>query len=110
MSFRLYFNKRRQFVLVQLHDVNPETFKSKNSTRWGYYQANKNRTKAGLFGEIHLVKSRVREDLVAHELIHLLGDVLRSKDRRFSEYNEEYIAELFDNWTRQFFREYKKLS
>lgn len=108
-SFKLFFNRRKQWVCVYLEDVHPETFKRNGGGRWGYYLQNGERGRAGLFGEIHLVRSRVRSDGVSHELIHLLADYLRARGTAITVYNEERIAELFDNWTRQFWREYGKI-
>jgi hypothetical protein len=108
-EFRLYFNRRRQWVDVFLWDVHPNTFERWQAGRWAYYQAHAERGKCGKFGELHFVRSRVRHDTLAHELIHLLGDYLRDRDATINVYNEERIAMLFDGWTRQFWREYGKL-
>jgi hypothetical protein len=108
-SFRLFWNRRKQWVDVYLHDVHPNTFAGWDAGRWAYYQPNDERGRCGKFGELHFVRIRVRADVVAHELIHLLADWLRSKGREINVYNEERIAMLFDGWTRSFWREWNKV-
>lgn len=109
-AFKLFWNRRKQWVAVYLWDVHPDTFESWDAGRWAYYLANSYRCKTtGLFGDLHFVASRVRADVVAHELIHLLCDYLRNKDTAINVYNEERIAGLFDSWTRQFWKAYKKI-
>lgn len=44
-----------------------------------------------------------------HEKTHLVGDILRSKNRVWTVYNEEWIATLSDGLTRRFWREYGKI-
>ena len=110
VTFRVYFNRRKQLIDVILHDVHPNTFERRGGGRWGYYdEASGRNLKKGLFGEMHLVKSRVRSDTVAHELFHLLCDYIRSREVYLSNMNEEYYALKFDEFTRNFWREYKKL-
>lgn len=107
--FRVYFNRRKQWYDVVLHDVNPTTFQNRGGGRWGYYENNPDRdNRKGLFGTVHLVKSRVREDLVAHELFHLLCDWMRSRSMQLLPSNEERFAELMDSLVRGFYREYNK--
>lgn len=105
-----YGKKRRLWVDVYLRDVLPSTFYSWGGGWWAYYSYNKDRGRYGKFGELHFVKSRVREDVVAHELIHLLGDYLRSRGTGINVYNEESIAIMFDHWVRTFWREFRKNS
>ena len=106
----IHFNRRRQWITVTLHDVSPQTFVRRNGTRWGYYQAETFRhDRRGKFGEVHLVASRVTPDLVAHELMHVLLDWIHCRDidtRR----NEERLACLLDEMTRNFWREYGKVT
>ncbi len=108
-DFRLYFNRRKQWVDVYLWDVHPDTFERWGGGRWGYYLAGSERTRRGRFGEIHLVRSRVRADGVAHELVHVLADRMRVRNITWSTYTEERIAVWMDELTRSFWREYRKL-
>ena len=111
IEFTFYFNRRRQWIDVTLHDVSPQTFVRRNGTRWGYYQSETLRNdRRGKFGEIHLVASRVTPDLAAHELFHLLADWLRCKGMTITPQNEERLAWLFDEMTRNFWREYGKVT
>ena len=107
-DFLLYFNKKRQWVAIYFWDTHPNTFESWGGGRWAYYQPS-NRNGTGLFGEMHFVKSRVREDVFDHEKMHLLGDILRSKGLAWSTRNEEWLCNLSDSLTRQFWRNWRKL-
>jgi hypothetical protein len=106
-DFQIKFGKR--WVDVFLWDVHPNTFAGWGGGKWAYYQAHAERGKCGKFGELHFVRSRVRADTLAHELVHLLGDYLRDRDATINVYNEERIATLFDSWVRSFWREYGKI-
>lgn len=109
-SFNVYFNKRRQWIEIYLHDVSPETFERRGGGRWGFYDIFKERSiRKGKFGEIHLVKDRVRHDSVAHELGHALFDIVYTKGGSFNRLAEERIVTLLDELTRNFWREYEKL-
>lgn len=106
---RVYFNRRRQWLDVYIHDVSPVTFERKNGTYWGYYvQAYPRKNRLGLFGEVHLVSKRVTVDTVAHELLHAFIDWMRCKSIVITNSNEERLVSLFDELTRNFWREYKK--
>ena len=94
---------------VFLHEVTPETFNRRGGGRWGYYLACDSRGRRGKFGELHIVRRRVREDVVAHELFHLLADWLQFRKVELNDRNEEKIAVWMDELTRSFWREYKKL-
>jgi hypothetical protein len=109
MDFQLFFNNKRQWVNVHFWDVHPSTFKAWGGGRWGYYIGEDERKKIGLFGHLHFVKSRVREDVFDHEKMHLLGDILRDKNKTWSVNNEERICSLSDFLTRQFWRKWKKI-
>lgn len=98
---RVYFNRRRQWLEVTVHDVSPKTFERHNGTYWAYYQPETERfARKGLFGQLHFVRSRLTPDTVAHELFHVLADWLRAKDMHITPQNEERLAFLFDELTR----------
>ncbi len=107
-AFRVYFNRRRQYVSVFLHEVSPQTFHRRGGGRWGYYIAAEVRGRVGKFGELHFVLDRVRPDVVAHELLHLLADRMRARGMVWCERNEERVALMFDELTRAFWREWHK--
>jgi hypothetical protein len=114
-TFRFYFDRRKtktavyvRFIDVYLEDISVTTFQRRKGGRWGWYLAAEERGRSGYFGEIHLVASRVRPDLVAHELTHVLIDWLGG--RPINARNEERICRLFDELTRNFWREYAKVS
>lgn len=108
-TFRFWFNRRHNWVTVYLHDVTPETFMRRGGGRWGYYVAHDGRGRLGKFGELHLVRRRIREDVVVHEIFHLLADWLRFRKVELNDRNEEKIAQWFDEMVRNFYKEYKKL-
>lgn len=107
-SFSVKFRRNRNFFDVYLHDVSPSTFQRKGGGLWGYYQPHGKRTKFGLFGEIHLVRSRVRVDVVAHEIDHLRCDWIFSNGIQLSRYNEEWYCKFGDELIRNFYHEYNK--
>ncbi len=109
-EFTVYFNKKKQFFTVHLWDVNPGTFSNWGGGRWGYWEAMWEHPKHGKFGEFHAVKSRInREDLVAHELLHVLFEWIRANNIIMTTRNEEKLVTLFDEITRNFYKAYKKL-
>jgi hypothetical protein len=110
-GFRFYFNRRRQWCDVSIHDVSVDTFVRHNGTRWGYYQAESDRqNRRGKFGEIHIVLGRVTVDLVAHEIDHMRWDWIFSNGITPSPRNEERLVTLLDEMTRNFWREYGKVT
>jgi hypothetical protein len=108
-AFRFYFNHRRQWIDVYLHDVHPNTFERQDGGRWEYYLENAGRYKRkGLFGAMHFVASRVRVDVFDHCKMHLFGDIMRTKQIAWTVFNEEELCLLSDELTRSFWREYRK--
>jgi hypothetical protein len=108
-SFRVFFNHNRQFFEVYLHDVHPNTFSRKGGGRWGYFiRTGSSNPRRGKFGEIHLVKSRVRHDSVSHELDHLRMKWLFSKWIIVTPNNEEWFCTIGDELTRKFWNEYER--
>ena len=109
-EFLIYFNKKRQHLKVYLWDVHPNTFQNWKAGRWGYFIAKWDNPRIGFFGEIHLVKSRVRVDLVVHELFHALTEWMWANREPISNRTEEFFASLLDEMTRGFYREFNKLN
>jgi hypothetical protein len=108
-EFTVFFNRKKQWFKVFLWDVNPGTFANWGGGRWAYWEAKWENPKQGFFGEFHAVKSRVnREDLVAHELLHVLFEWIRAREIKVSTRNEERLVTLFDEITRNFYRAYRK--
>jgi len=107
-SFTVYFRKRRQWFNVYLHETSPETFNRNGGGRWGYFVPRWEHSKRGWFGDIHLVKSRVRVDLVAHELDHLRFEWIFGNEIMLSRRNEEWWCKFGDELIRNFYREYDK--
>lgn len=109
MDFKVFFNKKKQWIEVTLWDVHPTTFANWKGGRWGYFMPTYSNPKQGVFGEIHLVKSRIREDLIVHELFHALTEWMWSNGFTVIRSNEERMAETLDEMVRKFYRELRKL-
>lgn len=107
-DFRVCFRRNKQFFEVYLEDVHPNTFHRRGGGRWGWFLATHDNPRRGLFGEIHLVKSRVRMDVVSHELDHLRCDFLFSNRISLSTRNEEWFCKFGDELTRNFWRSYER--
>lgn len=108
-EFLVYFNKRKQFLKIVLWDVHPNTFANWKAGRWGYFIAKWESPRIGFFGEIHLVKSRVREDVVAHELFHALMEWMWANRDAITSRNEERYATLMDELTRNFYKGFNRI-
>jgi hypothetical protein len=102
-SFRVYFNKRRQYFDVFIAD-NSRKFMLREKC-YAYYQPQTERqARKGKFGEVHF--SRTGAGLVAHELLHLLIDWLRARKVTITNDNEERIVLLYGEMVRNFWRKY----
>jgi hypothetical protein len=103
-TFRVYFNKRKQYFDVFVAD-NSRKFMRANKC-WAYYQpASPRKARRGMFGSVHF--SRVGAGLVAHELLHLLIDwTLARGNFKFTDRNEERVVEMFGEMVRQFWNRY----
>ncbi len=108
-EFTIFWNKKKQWITVHLWDVNPGTFSNWGGGRWGYFEPKWDNPKNGFFGEVHLVKSRIREDLVVHELDHVRTEWMWAKGTTITRSNEERMTEFLDKLVGQFYKEYKKL-
>lgn len=108
MDFKIYFNKRRQWLDVTLWDVHPTTFARWGSGRWAYFLATWDNPKQGEFGELHMVKSGIRVDTLVHEIIHVLAEWTLANRDPLCPRNEERLATMCDEITRRFVRELRK--
>jgi hypothetical protein len=106
-SFRVFFRRKRQFFDVYLHNTTPATFNRRGGGHWGYFVPRWTNPKVGLFGEIHLVQSRVRHDSVLHELDHLRCAWLFGNRVSLSTRNEEWFCRFGDEIIRNFYREFE---
>ena len=112
-NFTIYFNKKKQWITVTVWDVHPATFKSWGGGRWAYFNPLWNETEGctprkGLFGELHLVKSGIREDTMAHELLHVVLGWCFANWIIPTPKNEERLCEFIDELTRKFWRGFRK--
>lgn len=107
-TFTIYFNKRKQWIVVQVWDVHPTTFKNWGGGRWGYFDPVWEKPNEGLFGELHLVRSGIREDTVAHELLHVVLGWCFANWIIPTPKNEEKICTFNDELTRKFWKGYRK--
>jgi hypothetical protein len=105
-SFRVYFNKRRQWCDVFIAD-NSRKFMFAEKC-YAYYQPTRDRkARRGLFGEVHF--SRVGSGLVAHELLHLLIDWIKARGSKITDSNEERIVLMYGELVRNFWRRYYQI-
>lgn len=107
-SFRVYFNRKRQYINVYLYDVHPTTFANWKFGRWGMFDPKWTNPKDGYFGDIHLVESRVRDDLIVHELAHAWIEWIWANRTAVTSRNEETMVAMLDELVRKFGREYRK--
>lgn len=70
----------------------------------GAYVAYPYRKRRGLFGEVHLMKSKIGAGYVAHEIQHFLYDWLL--EQRATRNTNERLALLAGNVTRDFWKQY----
>lgn len=103
--FRVYFDKRRAWIGVYLDDVHPSTFDRHGGGRWGYFVSGGSE---GQFGDVHLVASRVRPDVVVHELFHAVAAYMLGRWCLLTPKTEERWASLLDELVRNFYRELGK--
>lgn len=109
-TFTIHFNKNKQWITIYLWDVHPTTFANWKGGRWGYFIAKWDNPKQGFFGEVHLVKSRVREDLVVHELDHVRTEWMWANGFTITRSNEERMTSFLDELVGKFYREYRKVA
>lgn len=108
-TFRFYFNKKKQWIDVYLWDVHPTTFSNWKMGRWGCFNPKWEVPGNGYFGELHFVKSRAdREDLINHELLHAWIEWIWANRTAITNRNEETLVALFDEMTRNFYKEHRK--
>lgn len=89
-------------------DVHPDTFQNWGGGRWAYFEQCWESPRSGKFGDLHLVRSGVREDTVAHEMFHVLCEWLWANRTAITARNEEYFATFLDRLVGRFFRQYRK--
>lgn len=109
-DFKIYFNKKRQWIDVYLWDVHPNTFANWKGGRWGFFLAEWGNPKQGYFGSVHLVKSRIRPSLVVHELEHVRVEWMWSNGITITRQNEERMTEFLDKLVDGFYREHNKIN
>lgn len=106
--FKVFFNKKRQWLEVTLWDVHPVTFKRWGGGRWGYFLPDWEFPDKGKLGELHFVKSRLRFDLIVHEVFHALAEWIHANRTAVTSKNEEKLALMMDEICRRLVRELKK--
>ena len=109
MNFKIFFNKKKQWVNVSLWDVHPSTFARWKAGRWAYFLATWENPKAGEFGELHFVVSGLRFDTLSHEIFHVLAEWMMANREPVSSKNEEKYAVMTDELSRKVVREIRKI-
>jgi hypothetical protein len=107
-DFIFFFRGRKQFIEVYLWPVHPTTFANWGGGRWGYFHATYINPKAGKFGELHFVKSRLRFDVIVHELDHVRTAWMWANGETITRKNEERMASKLDELAGSFRRELRK--
>lgn len=107
-EFAINFNKGKQFITVTLWDVHPTTFNNWGGGYWAYIIPKWEDPRIGFFAEFHGVKSGIREDTVAHEMVHVAWEYFNANNIQFIRRNEERFASLTDELVRKFFKYYRK--
>lgn len=110
MKFKVYFNRRKQWLDVYIKDVHPNTFERWDGGRWAYFVPAWESPRSGKFGEIGMVSSRVRTDSIVHEMFHVLCEWMWANRTAVTSGNEETLAAMLDELVRNFERQYKKES
>lgn len=108
-NFKIKFSKNKQWIDVTIWDVHPTTFDRWGGGRWAYFEPRWDNPREGILGELHLVESGIREDTVAHEMLHVVWERFVANDYKFIRQNEERFARYLDELVRKFYREYRKL-
>ena len=62
----------------------------------------------GRFGELHFVRSGIRFDTIAHELLHVIAEWLYANRTALISRNEEKMAKMQDELARKLEREFRK--
>lgn len=108
-QFRVRFNKGRQYVIFHIGEP-LHAFRKKHKC-WAWYGSDRQRKYNGLMGHIHLPSMRGMkrveyDELVSHEIAHLVIDWILSRARALSfiARNEEDIATMTGEISRKFWR------
>jgi len=62
----------------------------------------------GAFGELHFVKSGIRFDTIAHELLHVIAEWLYANRSALISRNEEKMCRMQDELARKLERGFRK--
>jgi len=109
-AFEVRFNNGKQWVDVFISE-DSETFKKENDCQAWYIGAEKRKVYSGLFGSMHfsmMDDSPEGIELMTHEIDHLVADWMRSRRITLSERNEERIATLKGDISKNFWEAWKK--
>ncbi len=107
-SFSLNFNNRRQFIEIYLWE-SPRKFYRRFGDCIGIYLDHRGRqVRRGKFGEIHLIVGKIDHELVAHELLHFMVDLVRARNGSITKRNEEKIVSEYGDVIKQFWRKYER--
>lgn len=112
LTFTVPFNKRKQSFRVTIwYDVDAfeEKFDPIKKQTVGNCDPIPDRyVRSGPFAAIDILWDYFELDTVVHECMHLLVDWIRSRHMQISIRNEERVAYLFDEITRNFWSEYER--
>jgi len=108
IEFPLKFNNGRQYIQIRVWS-SPRKFYNKFGDCIGiYFRYRDRKPRVGKFGEINLVQAHTDHELVAHELLHFLIDLVRERNGEITKRNEERIVSEYGNLIKRFWRIYDK--
>lgn len=115
-SFIYPFNSGKQRVKVCIYDVTEKRFERWGRTKrepgsyHGYYEPRDGRSRyRGIFGILHLRLGSLDDNLVAHEIYHLMADWMKSRNMQLSDKTEETLAWLNGELNGNFWKKYRNL-
>ena len=114
-SFRIYINKR-QWLKVVIFDNHRQYMKKyhamhgKSKKTIACYSIFGSRNiHSGSFGQIMFSNDHVSYGTVAHEVQHFIFDWIRTHYKRLAGWQDEYLAQLADRITAEFWTQWYKL-
>ena len=109
-SFKIYFNRHRQWLDIHVWET-PKEFYAIHGDCVGIYiyDPSVRKPRSGKFGEIHLLESHIDDELVTHELLHFLIDLVRTRNGTITSRNEEAIVSEYGNLVKTFWKKYNKI-
>lgn len=109
-QFKIYFNRHHQWLTIYVWK-SPKKFYREHGDCVGIYiyDTVSRQPRRGEFGEIHFLEPYIDDELVAHELLHFLIDLVRTRNGTITKRNEETIVSEYGNLVKTFWKKYNKI-